>query len=1339
MVMKRFLMLLTSAVWLSLMPLAMAQQIHNLEGFEYGTVSTPDGTEWQSPERLSLNKEQPSAYFFNFKSKEAARGFLPTELGAYYKSLDGMWKFNWVANPSERPINFYEVDYDVSDWDDIPVPSCWNVEGVQKDGTLKYGYPIYVNQRLIFHHEIKVDDWKKGVMREPDPSWNTYKHRNEVGSYRRTFTVPSDWAGERVTINFDGVNSFFYIWLNGKYVGFSKNSKNTATFDLTPYLQKGENTLAVEVYRNSDGSFLENQDMYRLPGIFRSVYLTAHPQCHIRDLIVIPELDDHYVDGKLRIKTELRNQDRKHLRNHKLRFTLYQNELYKQDNQLVAGATIETLVPAVNSGDYAVVESDLYLSHPAQWSAEEPNLYTLVVELLDRRGKVVQTASVVTGFREVEIKETAAEDDEFGLAGRYFYVNGQPVKLKGTNRQEFNPETGSTITAEQMIHEIKLMKRGNINHVRLSHYPNFPIWYYFSDLYGLYLEDEANIESHAYYYGKESLSHVPEFRKSHVARVMEMAAETVNSPSIVIWSLGNEGGPGVNFEHAYKALHEFDPSRPVQYERNNSIVDMGSNQYPSIAWMREAVKGEYKLNYPFHVSEYAHNMGNAGGNLEDYWDAIESTNFFCGAAIWDWVDQALYAYDSVTHERYMAYGGDFGDTPNDGMFCMNGMLFSGHTPKPAYFEVKKVYQDVGIEEIDLEEGLILIFNKRYFKTLDDLKLVVKLQRAGETVETREIPMPSIQPRRKETVQIPFNTLQIADRPEEHHVVIELQLAEDKFWAEAGYVQMEEQLLMKPAEDKLMLSIFSNGKAPLTDLKGATGVAGEGFEVKFDDTTGTILQLTRNGKMLIEPGKGPRIDAFRAPVDNDNWAYQTWFANGLHNLQNKVVSKNVHKNNDGSISFLYVVESQAPQGARVEGGVSGVYKIIEQEDQPFGPTDFKFVTTQVWTVFQDGSIALTANITSNNPSIALPRLGYVLEMASEYDRLRYYGRGPWNNYNDRKAGSNLGLYKSTVAEQFVPFPKPQSMGNREDVRWVEVTDESGDGLLFIAHKQLATSVLPWSALELMLAPHPYQLPESSGTHIHLDLGATGLGGNSCGQGPPLLEDQILSGTHNFGMVIRPAGAEKHIAVPNVQPLSITRDRNGSVVISGSDEAISYQINGAKKSVDYKEPINLREGGTIVAYPKTQPWLQTKLTFPKIESIPATIHRVSSEETNGGSATHLLDADPNTIWHSMYSVTVAGYPHWVELDAGESRELKGFIYTPRQDSSQSGDVREYSIQVSSDGKDWSEPIVKGGFERNKSSKRVLFDHPIKARYLRFNALSSQNGQDYAAASELLIIAD
>jgi len=726
-----------------------------LEGFIYADQKAPAGNEWESPQSLSLNKEQPRAYFFSFADAESARKVLP-ENSTYWKSLNGQWKFNWVKSPDLRPKNFYDPTFDVSSWDNIPVPSNWNIIGIQKNGDLKYGVPIYVNQPVIFQHKVKVDDWRGGVMRTPPTNWTTYEYRNEVGSYRRDFEIPQNWDGREVFINFDGVDSFFYLWINGQYVGFSKNSRNTASFNITKYLRKGNNVLAAEVYRSSDASFLEAQDMFRLPGIFRTVSIYSIPKVQIRDLNVIPDLDGTYTNGSLTVNADVRNLGKGKAKGYKMVYTLYANKLYADENSQVAAVEATATVDVVVANQTVEAQQAvLKVQSPNKWSAEQPYRYTLVAELKDKKNKTIETVSTIVGFRKVEIKDTKAADDEFGLAGRYFYVNGKTVKLKGVNRHESNPAVGKAITREMMDQEIMLMKRANINHVRNSHYNDDPYWYYLCNKYGIYLEDEANIESHEYYYGEASLSHPVEWKAAHVARVMEMVHSNINNPSIVIWSLGNEAGPGKNFVAAYDALKKVDVSRPVQYERNNDIVDMGSNQYPSIGWVNEAVKGKYDIKYPFHISEYAHSMGNACGNLIDYWKAIESTNFFCGGAIWDWVDQSMYNYDKKTGERYLAYGGDFGDTPNDGQFVMNGIVFGDLEPKPQYYEVKKVYQHIGVEAINIDNGTFEVFNKYYFNDLSDYDVRWSLYQDGQKIQSGDITLGAVAPRQKVKVSVPY--------------------------------------------------------------------------------------------------------------------------------------------------------------------------------------------------------------------------------------------------------------------------------------------------------------------------------------------------------------------------------------------------------------------------------------------------------------------------------------------------------------------------------------------------------------------------------------------------------
>ena len=1329
----------------SLMAAPVHADDHPTGGYLFGQAAAPTGNEWQAPGELGYNKLPARALFSSFSSVDEARKVLP-EFAKDYLSLDGEWRFHFSKNPDERPKDFFTRGYDDSRWDRLQVPVSWNMAGIQKDGTLKYGVPIYVNQWVIFKYNIEPGDWKKGVMREPPKNYTTYEYRNEVGSFRRSFDIPATWDGKEVYLNFDGVDSFFYLWINGRYVGFSKNSRNTARFDISPYINKGKNEIAVEVYRSSDGSFLEAQDMFRLPGIFRNVSVTATPKVHVADVKAIPS----YTDGKgtVNLNTTLQNLTAKTAKDLHIRWSLYKNRLFADDNELVATFEDAKAKTTCNSKGQAAIRQTLTVDNVAAWTAEAPNVYVVVGELMQGK-KVLETISFQTGFRTVEIKDTPASQDEFGLAGRYYYINGKPVKLKGVNRHDTNPLTGKVISREQMEHEIMLMKRANINHIRTSHYPNDPYFYYLCNKYGIYLESEANIESHEYFYGKASLSHVPEFQAAHVDRVMTMAHQLVNNPSIVIWSLGNEAGPGHNFVVAYDSLKAYDASRPVQYERNNDIVDMGSNQYPSIAWTRDAVKGRMGVKYPFHISEYAHSMGNAVGNLVDYWEAMESTNFFMGGAIWDWIDQSMYNY-TKEGKRYLAYGGDFGDTPNDGQFVMNGIIFGDEQPKPQYYEVKKVYQYIGTSWKDAKTATLDVFNKNYYT--DDLSgyaMSYVLTADGVAVKKGELDLGSVPARTHKAITI-TGLNEGLDPNKEYLLHIVYRLKEDMPWAKAGYIQAEEQLPVQVAAARP--AIATAGKVNMSAVKDNKIVlSGKAFTTTFDLTKGTIYILQYDGKTIIPDGCGPELNAFRAWVNNDNWAYEGWYANGLNNLQHKCTSYTTHANADGSVSVVCNVESQAPYSYRLEGGNANWKKLIENKEKPFGKDDFRFTTQVVYTIFPDGSIESESAITSNKPNLTLAKLGYTVRLPKALRLLNYYGRGLVDNYPDRKTGQMIGIYEQQdVEDEFVAFPKPQDTGNHQDTRWLSLAGNGGQdalyGALFVAKDKMSFSALPWSDNTIAMANHPHELPQSDYTYLHLDMAITGLGGNSCGQGGPLQRDRVMATPHTFGYMIRPMNSVEtndlvsnaNVSLNGATPLTIVRDAEGNVTINanGAKGDIFYRLNGSKKAVKYTGSVGLREGGTISAWTKENDWLVASQSFSRIESIPLSVVFASSQESGEGDASHLTDGDPSTYWHTMYSVTVANHPHWVDFDCGGVKTIKGFTYLPRQDSN-NGNIKKYSIQVSNDGKTWGKAVAEGEFENNRKEKTVLLTTPVKARFVRLTALSEQSGQDFATGAEFKVL--
>ncbi len=1077
---------------------------------DYPQAAAPDapsGKEWESEQRLGLNKEKPHATFNSYADVESAKKILP-EFSQYRVSLDGAWKFNWVKRPEERPVDFFKPDFDVSGWKEIAVPSSWQTQG--------YDVPVYSNQAYLFKR-----DWPR-VMGEPPQRFTTFVNRNPVGSYRRDFEIPASWDGREVFINFDGVDSFFYLWINGKYVGFSKNSRNPAELDITRFLKPGKNVVAAEVYRFSDGSYLEDQDMWRLSGIFRSVAIHSKDKTHVRDLFVTttPAASEESGPWKLSVAVEISQAAASDGQRIRLDAMLY-DETGKEVSPLsVAGETLA----GENSADGEMVLVHDY-AHPALWSAETPNLYTLVVKLTDAGGKVRDIVSTHVGFRDVKIVDGV------------FLVNGKAVKFKGVNRHENFPRTGHALTRADMELDMKRLKQANVNHVRTSHYPDDPYWYYLCDKYGIYLLDEANIESHGYYYGKESLSHPKEWEAAHVDRIMAMVERDKNHPSVTIWSLGNEAGPGQNFVAGNAAIKARDLSRPTHYERNNDIVDMDSNQYPSVGWTysKAAQKNPKK---PFYISEYAHIMNNGMGNLADYWDAIEKSDNIFGASIWEWSDQGLEK-TAADGRRFIAYGGDFGDFPNDGQFIVKGVVYANRNPKPDFWEVKKVYQEISVTAEDADAastGEIEIFNKHFFKDLSGYDLAWELTGDGIVIGSGKLPAPAVAPRAKRKVKLPLPAL-ISEhggaKPGvagvDYRLRVGFRTTTGTILGPAGYEIAAEQLAVKnPAGDAKPALAAAGDKPSVSDNGELTTVSGKGFRAVFDQKTGELTALEYAGKPVFKPGKGPALNVFRAPVNNDRWAMNNWFGLGLRHLEAKAAAFTVEKTDGNTVRIAATSDYSGEKVERVSDYASNQPKISATgEDLPPDAPVFRVVSA--WTVYPDGSVALQSAISATGRDIPLAKVGFTMELPAAYSKAEYYGRGPEENYPDRKTGSFLGRWSRAVKDFFEPYAKPQDMANREDVSWVALRDESGSGVLFAGLGRMSATVLPYTADELAAAAHPTDLPANPDrTRLDLDAAVLGLGGASCGP-IPIARDIVKAGAaHHFGFVIRPLGAKADAA-------------------------------------------------------------------------------------------------------------------------------------------------------------------------------------------------------------------
>ncbi len=1274
-------------------------------------VVAPTGQEWQQEQNLSLNKEAPRATFASFGDVKSALKILP-ENSEYWRSLDGSWKFNWVKTPDERPRDFYKADYDVSGWKEIPVPSSWQLQG--------YDVPVYSNIGYLFKR-----DWPR-VMGEPPKDFTAYVNRNPVGSYRRDFEVPSDWKGREVFINFDGVDSFFYLWINGQYIGFSKDSRVPATFNISKYLKPGKNTVAVEVYRFCDGSYLECQDMWRLSGIFRTVSLYSVPSVHIGDFFTLTEPVENG-DWKLSTEVLVRNlSPESKAENLTVALSLYDDVTRKA---LAFSSPVETTIPVLDKAD-AKVQLSTKVSKPALWSAEVPNLYTLVLELKDEKGRSVEFVSAQVGFRKVEIRD-----------GVYLF-NGQPVKFKGANRHENFPDVGHAVTRQQMELDILRLKQANVNHVRTSHYPDDPYWYYLCNKNGLYILDEANIESHGYGYGRESVSHPKEWEAAHVARVMAMVERDKNHPCVVIWSLGNEAGPGNNFAVAEKAIKARDTSRPTHYERNNDIVDLGSNMYPDVRWVQNAAKGMPGVKYPFYICEYAHIMNNSLGYLADYWEAIESSDRIIGASIWEWCDQGLYK-TTPEGERFVAYGGDFGDKPNDGQFIVKGVVYADRTPKPCYFEVKKVYQDISVAPTDPLNGKVEIFNKYFFKDLSEFEITWELTEDGKVVQSGTMPTPSIQARQKLVVTVPFKKPDFKPGAE-YHVKLGFRLLKDYVWAPKGYELANAQVAVPNSEPAKAVMDAKTGDAPkVEESPERVTVQGKDFLATFDPKTGALAQLTYRGKEMLT--QGVELNVFRCPLNNDGWAMGKWFDQGLRNLKHQATDFKVEKVGS-TVRLIASVTSRGERGERCVNFAGNKTRIVP--GQPLDESALQFHSTFAWTVYADGSIACQVAIAPSGPTIALPKVGVKMELPAAFENVVYFGRGPDENYPDRKTGSFFGQYTRKVQEMFVPYARPNDMANREEVRWMALRDGDGDGVSFTAlDAPFSAAALPYSASELLLANHPPDLPKKTDrTVLTLDTAVLGLGGASCGPGP--LERDIPKSNRAFhlGFLIRPlerdddVAAQARVSVAAAAPVAVTRQKGKLLLTSGTPGAtIKYQF-GKQDAETASGPIPAKMGDKILAWAEKD-GLQPSVPIPYVVSGDAgkagySVKNVSSQQQGEGEAENLIDGDPSTYWHSEYQPGMAKYPHTVDIDMGETKSFKGMTYLPRQDGNSNGRVAKYQIAISSDAQNWTQ-VAEGSFSNTGERQSVDFGKTVQARYLRLVALSEVRGQNFASAAELDLV--
>jgi len=1263
--------------------------------------------DWENEQIIGINKDIPRATGLSFddvdsaieayEMKKPADALKKWNDSPYHLSLNGMWKFHWVKSPDERPVDFYKNDYDVSGWDEIPVPSNWEIQG--------YGTPIYTNVRYPHPRRPPL------IMAPVPDNWTAAKEPNPVGSYRTTFTVPDDWDGRGVFIHFEGVSSAFYLWINGRKVGYSQGSRTPAEFNVTEYLQPGDNALAAEVYRWCDGSYLEDQDFWRLSGIFRDVYLFSTPPVQLRDFFVLSDLDDDYKDAELSITARIRNlSDRKAERN--VRATLVDPK-GKRETLVRTG---HITVPAGKEAE-VLLEADV--TDPLKWTSETPHRYTVVLELQDETGRTTEVKACRFGFREIELKD------------QQFFVNGVSVLLKGVNRHEHDPERGHALELGSMIEDIELMKANNVNTVRTCHYPDHPVWYDLCDLYGIYVVDEANVESHGMGYGRDTLGAVASWEKAHVDREVRMVERDKNHPSVVIWSMGNEAGPGRNFVAARKAIREIDVSRPIHYERMDSAADMDSVMYPSVEGL--IAQGQRDSAKPFFVCEYAHAMGNAMGNLQEYWDAIERHPRLIGACVWDWVDQGLRKYTGRTtpdgeKEWFFAYGGDYNDVPNDNNFCCNGIIDPDRNVTAKLMEVKRVYQyvDFALEEFDAGSITVRLKNKYFFTNLDRFDLQARLLEDGRVVRTGRLRVPSIAPGESASIRLALSEPRV-EAGAEYLLNIELTEKDRQLYAKPGHVVAAEQLEV-PYDVPEAPVIDMQELASLDLNEGADEITVEGEDIKavFSRSTGTLSSLVLDGVEILSEGHGPRLNLYRAPVDNDKWFQRDMERAGIWDLTFNV--KNIS------------AEQVKPGMVRVRCEVDCV-----------GQADNGAVHTATFTFFGNEAIDVSNQVVPYGSLSVWPKVGVAMVLPETLDNLTWLGRGPQESYVDRKRGADIGLYEGKVADQYERYVRPQENGNKTDVRWAALTDRKNKGLLVTSDGTYSISAHHNTALDFHYARHIHKVVPRDEVYLCIDAAHMGLGGASCGP-RPMNEYILRAEPMRFRYSLRPCPKGKKIAgtariqLPNMAPPLITRAKDATVRIEPAMKGkIEYRLNGGPWKT-YSGPFECAEEATLEARVQMAQDLLSATARAEFEKIVPMkvldktnwkIAYVDSIEASEGKAINAIDNNPTTFWHTNWSGSQDRHPHEIQIDLGQSMELLGFSQLPRQDNDH-GWIRRYEFYVSSDGEQWGDPIMKGQFPRSGDLQTVTFPQPVTGRFVRLLALDEWGRSYYTTMAEFDVMA-
>jgi len=998
--------------------------------------------DWENQEMVEQNREPAHCSLTPYQDRETALKRAP-EISNFYRSLNGKWKFNWVKRPADRPIDFWKLDFDTSQWKEIQVPSNWEMQG--------YDIPIYRN----YHYPPSLKYW-----RPPRIDHNN----NPVGSYRTEFIIPEEWKDRQTFIHFAGVMSAFHVWVNGEKVGYSQGSMEPSEFNLTRFVRPGNNTLAVEVYRWSAGSYLEDQDMWRLSGIYRDVFLFSTPLVHLRDFFTYSELDKDYKDAKLHVIAKIHNYSDSLVENYSLEVTLLD-----QEENVVQEAPLAASKVTVKAGQEETIEISENIEAPKKWTSETPNLYNVILELKNANGEVIEVEHCRFGFRKVEIKN------------RQILINGVRIYVKGVNRHEHDPDRARAISYDWMLQDIRLMKQFNINADRTSHYPNQAVWYDLCDEYGLFILDEANVESHGLH-NKLPKSN-PKWTKMVVDRMVRMVERDKNHPCIFMWSLGNEAGNGKNFIKMKEAALSIDQTRPIHYEGDYELIesDVFSTMYDShenlerSGQFKSVTLGEiHKISpkryrdKPHLLCEYSHAMGNSVGGFQEYWDIIEKYDNIVGGFIWDWVDQGLRKRDDISGKEFWAYGGDYGDRPTDWNFNINGLILPDRVPSPALYEVKKVHQFIKVYPIDLLAGKVKIHNKHFYISTDFSNIFWELTENGIIIQKGELDPLALSPNSQQEVIIPIEKPEITPSAE-YHLKIIFKLRDDTLWANKGHIIAWDQFEL-PFE-KIPSNALNTEPLPsvnITESNSAFTVSGEDFKVIIGKKTGGIESLVYKGTELISSPLVPNF--WRAPTDNDRGLAKFVpilgvFQGGWRKATKKRKVKSISYQQSSQNAVQVTVQSKMPRGKS-------------------GPQI-------IYTIYGNGDISIENSFT---PCRDMIKFGMQVQIPSAFEKMTWFGCGPQENYWDRKAGAAVGIYSGLVGDLIHNYVKPQENANRCDIRWVAMTNNEELGLYIsdIGGTLLSISAWPYTLADLEKARHIHELPKRDTITLNIDFKQRGVG-------------------------------------------------------------------------------------------------------------------------------------------------------------------------------------------------------------------------------------------------------